>query len=207
MPIPDMKTVLLTGFEPWQEFKTNPSQQIAERLNGESIGGAQIVSLTLPVVFGEDTSRLFPGITDLKPSLVLMLGLAAGTPCLDVERFGVNLRISDSDPSVQQEIIPGGPGAYLATLDVERIAQAIRDRAEVPARAHGYAGSFLCNHVLYQTLNFAKTNSLLLKAGFIHLPQSSEQAVTERRLGMPSLPLDMMVQGVRIAIEEAIALR
>ena len=202
-PVESEPTVLLTGFEPWQEYKTNPSQQIAQRLHGETIGGAQVVSLTCPVVFGEDTARIFPAITDLKPRLVLMLGLSAGTPCIDVERFGVNLRISDSDPGTQQEIIPGGPGAYLATIDVERITQAIRG-VGVPARAHGYAGSFLCNHVMYQTLHFAKTNSLTFKAGFLHLPQSSEQAIAENRQGQPSLPLDSMIRGVRVAIEEAL---
>lgn len=195
---------LLTGFEPWQEFKSNPSQQIVERLNGQTIGGAQIAGLTLPVVFGEDTPRIFAAITDLKPSLVLMLGLAAGTTCLNVERFAVNLRISDSDAGTQQPILPDGPAAYLATIDVERTAQAVR-AAGIPARAHGYAGSFLCNHVMYQTLNFAKTNSLPLKAGFIHLPLSSEQAITENRLSQPSLPLETMLQGVRVAIKEALS--
>ncbi len=198
-----MGRVLLTGFEPWQEFKTNPSQHIVERLNGQTIGGAQVIGLTLPVAFGEDTSRVFAAITDLKPSLVLMLGLAAGTTCLDIERFAVNLRVSDGDAGTQQQIVPDGPAAYLATIDGEQIAKSIRE-AGIPARAHGYAGSFLCNHVMYRTLNFAKTNSLPLKAGFIHLPLSSEQAIAENRLSQPSLPLETMVQGVRVAIAEAV---
>ncbi len=196
--------VLLTGFEPWQEFKTNSSQQVAEHLHGQAIGGAQIVGLTLPVEFGEDTARVFAAITELQPALVLSLGLAAGTPCLDVERFAVNRRIIKPSSDAQEAIVPDGPAAYFATIDAERIAQAIRDKAQVPARAHGYAGSFLCNHILYQTLNFAKTNSRMLKAGFIHLPLSSEQVIAENRLGQPSLPLESMIQGVRAAIEEAL---
>lgn len=203
-PSPGTDRILLTGFEPWQEFRTNPSQQIVERLNGQIIGGAQVIGLTLPVAFGEDTSRVFAAIADLKPSLMLMLGLAAGTACLDVERFAVNLRISETNANAQQTIVPEGPAAYFATIDVERIAQAIREQAQVPARSHGYAGAFLCNHVFYQILNFAKTNGLPLKAGFIHLPLSSEQAIAENRLNQPSLPLESMVQGVRIAIEEAL---
>lgn len=199
-----MNSILLTGFEPWQEFKSNPSQQVVERLTGQTIGNTQIVGLTLPVEFGEDTARVLAAISDLQPALVLSLGLAAGTPCLDIERFAVNRRIITIGEDAQEAIVPSGPAAYFATIEVERIARAIRDKAQIPARAHGYAGSFLCNHVLYHTLNFAKTNSQALKAGFIHLPLSSEQVIAENRLGQPSLPLESMVQGVRVAIEEVL---
>jgi len=49
-----MPTILLTGFAPFGGSKSNPSQQIAEHLHGEIIGGGQVVSLTLPVVMSKD---------------------------------------------------------------------------------------------------------------------------------------------------------
>lgn len=200
----ETEIVLLTGFEPFKSHKTNPSQQIAERLDGQTIAGAKIFGLTLPVEFGEDTPRIRTAITDLKPALVLMLGLAAGTTCLDIERFAINRRLMEPSQEPQEPIVVEGPDAYFATIDVERVARAIRERAQMPARAHGYAGAYLCNHLLYQTLHFAKTNSLTLKAGFIHLPLSSEQIICENELHRPSLPLESMAAGVRAAIEEAL---
>lgn len=198
-------TVLLTGFEPFKNHKTNPSQQVVERLNGATVGGARVVGLTLPVVCGEDTAGVFAAITNHKPALVLSLGLSAGATCLEVERFAVNSRLLGLGQEGETPIVPDGPAAYFATVDAERVAQAVRERAQVPARAHGYAGAYLCNHILYQTLHFAKTNSLPLKAGFIHLPLSSEQAICENGLHHPSLSLDSLTTGVRAALESVLA--
>ena len=204
-----MSTILLTGFEPFGDNKTNPSQQIAERLHGETIGGARVIGLTLPVAMGEDFERLSTAIADHKPALVLSLGLAASATCLEVERFAVNLRYTEpGDPAKplepnlpQSVIVADGMTALFATVNAERIAAAIREKAGVPARAHGYAGAYACNHILYQTLHYAGQWDLSYRAGFIHLPLSSEQAIGENRLHLPSLPLELMAAGVRAALE------
>ena len=197
-----MSTILLTGFEPFGEFRSNPSQQIAERLDGETVAGARVVGLTLPVAFGQDTERVFAAIADHHPALVLSLGLYAGAACLEVERFGVNLK-AEAGADTQTPIIADGFAALAVTLDAERVAESIR-QAGVPARAHGYAGAFLCNHLLYQTLHYAQQWNLSYRAGFIHLPLSCEQALSEGRMHQPSLPLDLMTQGVRAALEAAL---
>lgn len=206
-----MTTVLLTGFAPFGDSKTNPSQQIAERLHGETVGGAKVVGLTLPVRMGEDADQLTAAIADHSPMLVLSLGLASGAACLEVERFAVNLRFAgEVDPSKpvaaslpQSAIIADGMTGLLATVDAERIAAAVRT-AGVPARAHGYAGAYACNHILYNALHYAVQWDMRYRAGFIHLPLSSEQVILENKMHMASLPLDLMAAGVRAAIEEAL---
>ncbi len=204
--------VLLTGFLPFGDSLSNPSQQIALALDGQTIGGALVNSLVLPVFFGQDTERMQAALAEINPDLVLSLGLAAGTTCLDIERFAVNLRVAEAwlpdQPLVpnrpQAAIVEGGPDAYFATINPEHIAHAIGTRAFVPARAHGYAGAYLCNHVLYQTRHFMLAQGMTGKAGFIHLPLSCEQAVAENKVHLPSLPLGSMTQAIRIAIETAI---
>ena len=206
-----MPTVLLTGFAPFGGYAANPSQQIAERLNGETIGGLRVVGLALPVSMGEDADLLTAAIADHKPTLVLSLGLSAGATCLEVERFAVNLRYAENiDPSrpmtpnqPQCPIIADGLCALSGTIDAEQIAAAIREKAGVPAWAHSYAGAYACNHIFYQALHYAQQWDLSYCAGFIHLPLSSEQAVLENKLHLPSLPLELMVVGIRAAIEEA----
>ncbi len=206
-----MTKVLLSGFAPFGGSQSNPSHLIAERLHGETVDGAEIIGLTLPVQMGEDAELLLAAITEYEPALVLSLGLAAGTPCLDVERFAVNLRFTgevDPDKPVpadlpQSAVVEGGAGALLSSVDTERVARAIRD-AGVPARAHGYAGAYACNHVLYQVLHAVQERGLAYKAGFIHLPLSSAQVIEENKLHLPSLPLEVMMAGVRAAIEEAL---
>ncbi len=207
-----MPTVLLTGFAPFGESQNNPSQVIAECLHGKIVRNTQVVGLTLPVVMGEDFECVAAAIDEHKPILVLSLGLASGTTCLDIERFAVNLKITDAGdpdkplaPNLPQSLVArDGPDALFSTLDCEQIAAAIRGSAGVPARAHGYAGSYACNHILYQVLLHAVRQSLAYKAGFIHLPLSSEQAIAENKLHLPSLPLSLMTAGVRAAIEAAL---
>lgn len=206
-----MPTILLTGFAPFGESKSNPSQWISERLHGETIGGAQVVGVTLPVVMGADFERVAAAIDEHQPLLVLSLGLASGTTCLDVERFAVNLRVAEpGDPGKplepnkpQSTIVLDGPPALFPTIEAERVAAAVC-AAGVPARAHGYAGAYACNHILYQTLLYAVQKNLGYNAGFIHLPLSSEQAIAENKLHLPSLPLNMMTDGVRAAMEAAL---
>lgn len=206
-----MPTILLTGFAPFGDSKSNPSQSVAESLHGEVIAGAQVVSLILPVVMETDWETIKAAINEHQPILVLSLGLASGTTCLDVERFAVNLKVSEADDpnkplapnGPQCAIVADGPEALFSTLNTERIASAIRD-AGVPARAHGYAGSYACNHILYQALLYARQQDLGYKAGFIHLPLSSEQVIAENKLHLPSLPLRLMTTGVRAAIEAAL---
>jgi pyroglutamyl-peptidase len=45
------KVVLVTGFEPFGIHTTNPSQVIAETLNGSTLNDAEIIGIVLPVNF------------------------------------------------------------------------------------------------------------------------------------------------------------
>lgn len=193
-----MPTAIVTGFEPFRDHATNPSQQIAERLNGQEIGGLTVVSYILPVEFGRDTDILLPAIEALQPALVLSLGLAAGSGFLRVERLAVNLRGADAGRQVP--IVAGGPAAYMATIDVDAAGQAACAQG-VPARPHVYAGDYLCNHVLYHALHHCAVRGLPTRAGFVHVPLSMEQAIAESRVGSPVLPLESMVRGVRAVLE------
>lgn len=198
-----MSAVIVTGFEPFGNFRENPSAQIAEQLHGRTIADAAVSSLVLPVTFGQDTARLFPVIEKLQPQFVLSLGLAARATCLQVERIALNLQNSDDR---EMPIVEEGPAAYFATLDVDRVATAVRNRG-IPAQPHVYAGTYLCNHVMYQTLHLAAAQQLPLRSGFIHLPLSQEQVVTEDLTQLPSLPLQTMADGVLAAIEAALTKR
>ena len=206
-----MSTILLTGFAPFGGAQTNPSQQVAERLSGETIAGAQVLGLTLPVDFEEAADTLTSAIARHKPALVLSLGLAAAASCLEVERFAVNLRFAQPGDSLQPlrpnlsqtVIVADGMTALFSTIHAERVAAAICRNTAAPARAHAYAGAYACNSVFYTALHYALQWDLHHCAGFIHLPLSSEQAIVENKLHLPSLPLALMTAGIRAGIEDA----
>jgi len=112
--------------------------------------------------------------------------------------FAMNHRNGDGNSLLP--ILTHGPAAYFATIDVDRIARAMAN-AGMPAQRHGYAGSFLCNHIYYQTLHHVATKSLATRVGFIHLPHASDDVSDQT----PSLPLAVMREGIRRAIEEALS--
>ena len=46
-----MRKVLLTGFEAFGTTPVNPAEQVARRLDGETVDGAAIVSRVIPNTF------------------------------------------------------------------------------------------------------------------------------------------------------------
>ncbi|MGO0765878.1 pyroglutamyl-peptidase I family protein, partial [Citrobacter freundii] len=48
-----MKTVLITGFEPFGGESVNPSWEVVSGLDNAIIGGCRVVARQLPCVFGE----------------------------------------------------------------------------------------------------------------------------------------------------------
>ena len=116
--------ILLTGFEPWAEWSSNPSGAVAESLDGTSIGGCEIVSAVLPVVHGADIDKVAPLIAEHEPVAVVCLGLHGSASALHVERVGINLKVIDG---VDYPIVEGGPDAYFSTLPTRAMVQRMAD--------------------------------------------------------------------------------
>ncbi len=164
-----MTQVLVTGFEPFGGFDTNPSQQVAQQLAGRD--GWH--TATLPVDFAECGKQVAELIAAHQPQVVLCLGLAGGTSALELERVAINLidaRIPDNVGSapVDEPVVAGAPDAYFTTLPVKAMARAIND-VGVPAELSLSAGTYGCNAVMYAALH-AATATQGVRAGFMHLP-------------------------------------
>ena len=207
--IPRMASVLITGFEPFDGETVNPSWQAAQALHGERIGGAALRALRLPCVFDAALAVLRETLHAEPPLLVVALGQATGRCELSVERVAINVddaRIPDNAGAqpVDRPVVGGGPAAYFSTLPIKAIVAALRT-AGLPAAVSQSAGTFVCNHVFYGLMHALATTPVLAgtRGGFVHLPLLPAQAA--RQPGQPSLPLDTLVQGLRIAVATALA--
>lgn len=194
---------LVTGFEPFGGSSINPSEQVIKALEGQTIGGAQLLTAVLPVDGQLAPQVLLDAMQNWKPDGVLCLGEAARRPVLSIERLAVNLldyRIPDNTGHqiLDEPVIPGGPAAYFATLPVQKIYQALVE-AGIPAELSLTAGAYLCNQVFYHLMHFINTNALEIQAGFIHLPALPVQAVYQPS-PQPSMSLETSLSGVRTAI-------
>lgn len=201
-----MKTVLLTGFEPFNKEPINPAWEAVRALDGWGEGGFRVVARQLPCVFGDAITAMRTLIDELQPSLVIAVGQAGGRVDLSVERVAINVDdapIKDNADKqlVDQAIVRGGPAAYFATLPIKAIVAALR-AAGLPASVSQTAGTFVCNHVFYGLMHaLAGRNDV--KAGFIHIPYLPEQAA--RHPGAASMSLEQMKDGLRVAIRTALA--
>lgn len=201
-----MKTVLLTGFEPFGGEKINPSAEIARLWHGAVIEKHAVRSALLPCVFGEAIKELKKQIRLASPSLVICVGQAGGRAEITPERVAINVddaRIPDNAgrQPVDQAIVRGGPAGYWSTLPVKAIVEALRSR-RIPASVSQSAGTFVCNHVFYGLMHeLGKMRGV--RGGFVHVPFLPEQA----KKGQASLSLETMVTAVALVIETSIRVR
>ena len=188
----------MTGFDPIGGETINPSIECVKAL--PEIEGVELIRLELPTVFKESAKRLNEVINDVKPDAVLSVGQAGGRPGITMERIAINVddaRIPDniSQQPIDEAIQLDGEAAYFTTLPIKRIVKAIRE-AGILAEVSNSAGTFVCNHIMYQALFAATKADKPFKAGFMHIPFIPEQTTDK-----PSLPLEESTKAVQIAIE------
>ncbi len=200
------KTILLTGFEPFNGAAINPSWEAARALDGWTGPGFQVAARLLPCEFGRVNIALLEAVEAVHPDIVIAVGQAGGRSEISLERVAINVddaAIPDNAGAqpVDNPIIADGPAAYFGTLPVKAIVRALRLRG-FPAGVSQTAGTFVCNHVFYGLMHHAAGTGL--KAGFVHVPFLPEQAA-ERPERPPSMALQDIVDGLRIAVEVAVA--
>lgn len=206
--------ILLTGFEPFEGEKVNPSWLAVRRLHGRVIRGHQVVARKLPTAFDLSLAELRRQLERIRPVLVICVGQAGGRAEITPERVAINLedaRIPDNTGRQPREapVVPGGPPAYWSTLPVRAIVRALKRRG-IPAAVSLSAGTFVCNHVFYGLMHeLARLSAAgpagggtrarpVPRGGFIHIPFVPAQAVRHR--DQPSLPLEMMVEALAVTV-------
>ena len=172
-----MLKVLLTGFEPFNNARLNPSEQLVIRLKADDVPGADIVTAVLPVEYSQSTSTLIRLVTEHNPDVVICFGQAEGRTSITPERFAVNLNdasLADNAGQIRVDklIQPGAPLALESTLPVKDLVLALRAEG-IPASLSLSAGAFVCNHIFYELQNAFKDTGI--ESGFVHVPLMNEQ--------------------------------
>lgn len=195
--------ILVTAFDPFSKEKTNPALE-AVKLLPETIGEHTITKLEIPTVFNESVEAIKQQLKIETYDAVLAIGQAGGRFDLTPERVGINVddaRIADNkgNQPIDEVIQEDGAPAYFSNMPVKRLTQAIKD-AGVPASLSNTAGTFVCNHVLYQLGYLHATTFPYIQFGFIHVPFIPEQVTNKPNT--PSMALDTIVKGLEAAISE-----
>jgi len=196
--------VLLTGFDAFGGATLNPSWLAVQALHGRQVCGHTVVAAQLPTVFGESLRVLRALLARHRPALVICVGQAGGRGALSMERIAINVDdapIADNAGArpVDAAVAPGAPAAYFSTLPIKAMLAALQ-REGLNAEVSQTAGTFVCNHVFYGLMHALATVPALrhTRGGFVHVPWLPEQ-------GVPAMPLDELVRGLRVALRAALA--
>ncbi|MGU9855377.1 pyroglutamyl-peptidase I [Pseudomonas sp. LF245] len=198
-----MQTILLTGFEPFDQDLVNPSWEAVRQLDGMQLGDdVQIVARRLPCAFATAGEYLTQFIAELSPVMVIATGLGPGRSDISIERVAINVndaRIPDNlgAQPIDTAVVVGGPAAYFTTLPIKAMVKAVRE-AGVAASVSQTAGTFVCNQVFYRLQHLLAGTAV--RSGFIHVPALPEQVVGS---GQPSMALAMLVEGLQVAVRTA----
>jgi pyroglutamyl-peptidase len=199
-----MPVALITGFDPFGGEPVNPSQRIAQALDGEVVAGHRVVAGILPTEFAAAPRELEKLLKRHHPALVLALGQAGGRDGISLERVAINLidaRIPDNAGSqpVDVCIVDNAPNAYFSTVPIKAMLERLRT-AGIPAALSQTAGTFVCNQVFYALMHALRRRRA--RGGFVHVPYLPEQAA--RHAGAPGMELETMIAAVRLCLEAAL---
>ena len=201
-----MRTVLLTGFEPFDQDTLNPSWEAVRLLDETLINeDVRIIARQLPCVFSQAPAHLHALIERFTPQMVIAVGLGPGRSDIALERVAINLidaRIPDNqgEQPIDVPVAAEGPTAYFSTLPIKAMVAALR-AAGIPATVSHTAGTFVCNQVFY-SLQHSLAGSTV-RSGFMHVPLLTEQ-VALAASAQPSMSQETLVKGLRVAVSAAL---
>ncbi len=195
--------VLLTAFEPYDEWSQNSSWLALMELLKDRPTSLELVTRRYPVDLKAVRSKLKQ---DLQTGFdaVLHLGQSPGTTSLKLEAIAINVAgCMEKSGEVLKPIVERAPLAYSSQMPLARWAQLLRESA-IPASVSYHAGTFLCNATMYLTHHFYQTHDLHTPVAFIHLPLVTEQ-VANASNALPSLSTETLAKGLRIILEDLVA--
>ena len=194
--------ILVTGFDPFGGEAMNPAIE-AVKLLPDTIKGAEIEKLEIPTVFRKSADVVREKMNEFKPDVVLNIGQAGGRMGLTPERVAINqddARIPDNEGNqpIDLAIQEDGQPAYFSKLPIKAMVEAMKN-VGIPASVSNTAGTFVCNHIMYQTLYLVDKEFPVVKAGFMHIPFMTEQVLDKPN--QPAMSLTDMARGIEAAIE------
>ena len=200
------KTIVVAAYGGWARADTNPSALTMKALASLDWQKHKLIAIEIPVLTEELYQTIETALAEHQPDIWLGIGLASGSMVMRAEMVATNWRDFDVPDNAGvrlscQPIFKNGPAAYNATIPNQKIMRAMR-KAGIPAAVSYSAGTHLCNQMLYTVHHLTAQNGGEILCGFLHVPYTPEHIVDYLPIDepQPSMTLEMMVEGARIAI-------
>ena len=190
--------ILITGFDPFNKETVNPAYLAVSKLRN-TYDDIILTKLEIPTSFSHSFEILSQELNN-DYDAVIMVGQAGGRKEISLEKVAINYidaKIADNDGLVisHQAINLNGKDAYFTTLPILKLLSDL-EKESIPAKISYSAGTFVCNYLMYKTLeHFNTTNT---KVGFIHVPYIKEQIKDDKT---PYMDLDMITKALETIIK------
>ncbi len=209
-----MPHILLTGFGPFQSVVSNPSERVVRYFAAQTVHGATLTTRCFPVSFRTATAEMAEAIASGGPhgepfDAILMLGVAGERPHWSVERVGRNCSTTAAADGEnfrwpQAQIVPEALPELPSTLPGLALVAAI-ENAGLPVLLSESAGDYLCNHLLFWTLEHLRSQGLPTRAGFLHIPADPDTFAPSAGNGFnaprPTFPFQQHCAAVQAVLE------
>ena len=197
--------VLITGFDKFGGESINPSSLCVNSLP-DVIDNIEIKKVTLPTVFKDSSRVLEENIKSFSPNIIICVGQAGGRSKITPERIAINIddaRIPDNigNSPIDEAIRKDGENAYFSTLPIKAIVDEL-NKNNIPSAISNTAGTFVCNHIMYEALYITSKNYPNIKAGFIHIPYIEEQI--KDKPNMPYMKKEYIITALELIIKTAV---
>lgn len=197
------RIALVTGFEPFGKYSSNPTKAVARELNGSRLNcGLTIHGEVLPSSYTKAPQWTIGLIEKLQPEVILSLGYASRVPRIRIETCGHNEKSSEYSDSDGVRfsgvpIEPDGPESVSTSANSLAILRAIK-LAGIDAELSSDAERFVCNCLIYRIAGLG----LDIPFCYIHTP--TPELFSDLILGQPekiTIPYEYLLRAVIIAIE------
>jgi pyroglutamyl-peptidase len=194
-----MYRVLVTGFAPFGKYVENSSWATAQQVVAQGVQGVELFLRMLPVSFERVASALREALEETHPDLIVMLGQAALSEKVRLERIAINLmdaKSADNDGMVPDEapIYPNEPAALFTKLPIKKLCAFMVEQG-LPVVVSNSCGLFVCNRLYYEALRLCE-HTPNMKAIFVHLPLFKGQTDAPDGAGVELREMARVVQEV-----------
>ena len=159
--------ILLTGFEPFANFKVNSSWQAVQLMAAE--GENLFVCECLQVDYHSARKQLVRLLELHRPESCLCTGLAVG------DRF----RLERHARKPEQFSDLKGPDLYTGQWPWDEALESFQE-TNLPALSSEDAGQYICESTYWSLLDFRNKHGYPEKAAFLHVPPLSEDWPIEK---------------------------
>ena len=189
--------LILTGFEPYDKYKENPSLQLLHKIERNNLRRIEV-----PVSYQKAKMKA-EEIINLNPSAVVSFGFSPSSSTIKVEALAINVMhadIPDNEGFIakRMKIYEDGDKCYFSSAPFYDIADRMKS-AGIKPKVSFSAGTYVCNTLYYSLLYNAKKRGLNIPIAFIHIPPPKEFA---EKMGLKSsIDFEEIQRGAEMAID------